>query len=146
MRLLLFLLYCLEINILRVYLFHCCFALVWYWRKINFSGSWFSPMHLTHVLMALVSIYLIYFVWKVNNGKKRAFYIGFGIGIFLLFFLLFMMGWYYSTHPEAYKILLDVGWQGPEFRWMYQRWKWLKFRRGSELCGTSCLASIRSVI
>jgi hypothetical protein len=26
-----------------------------------------------------------------------------------------MMGRYYSTHPEAYKILLDVGWQGPEF-------------------------------
>jgi len=25
-----------------------------------------------------------------------------------------MMGWYYSTHPEAYKIPLDVGWRGPE--------------------------------
>lgn len=88
--------------------------------KLNFSGSWFSPMHLTHVLMVLVSIYLVYFVWKVIKEKKKNFWIGFGIGIFLIFFLLFMMGWYYSTHPEAYKILLDVGWQGPEFR-MYQK-------------------------
>jgi len=85
--------------------------------RLNFSGSWFSPMHLTHVLMVLVSIYLFYFVWKVIAGKKKAFWIGFAIGVILLFFSLFMMGWYYSTHPEAYKILLDVGWQGQEFRW-----------------------------
>jgi tryptophan-rich sensory protein len=84
--------------------------------RLNFSGRWFFPMHLTHVLMVLVSIYLVYFVWKVIKEKKKNFWIGFGIGIFLLLFLLFMMGWYYSTHPEAYKILLDVGWHGPEFR------------------------------
>jgi|GEM_PF-1888777 hypothetical protein len=83
--------------------------------RLNFSGSWFSPMHLTHVLMILVSIYLVYFVWKVIKGKKKAFWFGLGIGIFLIFFLLFMMAWYYSTHPEAYKILLDIGWQGPGF-------------------------------
>jgi hypothetical protein len=84
--------------------------------RLNFSGSWFAPMHLTHVLMVLVSIYLVYFVWKVVEGKKKAFWVGFGIGVLLLFFLLFIMGWYYSTHPEAYEILLDVGWQGPEFK------------------------------
>lgn len=84
--------------------------------RLNFSGSWISPMHLTHVLMVLVSIYLIYIVWKVLKGEKRPFWIGFGIGVFLVLFLLFMMGWYYSTHPESYKILFDVGYQGPEFR------------------------------
>lgn len=84
--------------------------------RLNFSGSWISPMHLTHVLMVLVSIYLIYLVWKVLKGEKRPFWIGIGIGIFLVLFLLFMMEWYYSTHPDAYKILLDVGWRGPEFR------------------------------
>lgn len=83
--------------------------------RLNFSGSWVSPMHLTHMLMAFVGIYLVYFVWKVIEGKKKFFWIGLVIGMFLVFFLLFMMGWYYSTHPEAYKILLDVGWQGPEF-------------------------------
>lgn len=85
--------------------------------RLNFGGSWFSPMHLTHVLMALVSIYLVYFVWKVIKGGKKTFWVGFGIGVFLLFFLVLMMGWYYSTHPESYKILLDVGWRGPEFRY-----------------------------
>ena len=48
--------------------------------RINFSGSWFSPMHLTHVLMVFVSIYLIYFVWKVIKGKKKYFWIGIGVG------------------------------------------------------------------
>lgn len=85
--------------------------------KLNFTGSWFSSMHFTHILMVLVSTYLFYFVWKVIKEKKKAFWIGFGIGVFFLFFLLFMMGWYYSTHPEAYKILLDVGWQGQEFKY-----------------------------
>lgn len=84
--------------------------------RLNFSGSWFSPMHLTHILMVFVGIYLVYFVWKVIEGKKKPFWIGLVIGVFLTFFLLFMMGWYYSTHPEAHKILLDVGWRGPEFR------------------------------
>ena len=37
-----------------------------------------------------------------------------GMGILLVLLLLFMMGWYYSTHPDAYKILLDLGWRGLE--------------------------------
>ncbi|MCD6494322.1 MAG: hypothetical protein J7K36_11145 [Archaeoglobaceae archaeon] len=47
-------------------------------------------------------------------GKKRPFWIGVGMGTFLVLLLLFMMGWYYSTHPDAYKILLDIGWRGLE--------------------------------
>ncbi|HEC75665.1 MAG TPA: hypothetical protein ENI33_00190 [Thermoplasmatales archaeon] len=93
-------------------------SLLWFGigGRLNFSGSWLSAMHLTHVLMVLMSIYLVYLVWKVIKGKKRPFWVGIGIGVFLVLFLLFMMGWFYSTHPEAYDILLDVGWHGPEFR------------------------------
>jgi len=82
--------------------------------RIKFSGSWFSAMHLTHTLMVLVSFYLVYLIWKVIKGEERPFWIGMGMEIFLVLLLLFMMGWYYSTHPDAYKILLDLGWRGLE--------------------------------
>jgi len=67
--------------------------------------------------MVLVSLYLIYLVWRVIQGGKKLFWFGVGIGIFLVLLLLFMMGWYYSTHPDAYKILLDTGWQGLELKY-----------------------------
>ncbi len=70
--------------------------------RINFSGSCNAPYPCLDGVGRLI-FYLIYLVWRVINGEKRPFWIGVG-----------MRGWYYSSHPDAYKILLDLGWRGLE--------------------------------
>ena len=61
-------------------------SLLWFGigGRINFSGSWLSAMHLTHLLMVSISIYLIYLVWKILKGEKKSFWIGIRIGILLI--------------------------------------------------------------
>ncbi len=68
--------------------------------RINFSGSCNAPYPCLDGVGRLIFIIPRL---EVINGEKRPFWIGVG-----------MRGWCYSTHPDAYKILLDLGWRGLE--------------------------------
>jgi len=57
---------------------------------IQFLINGFYPLYLTHVLMLSISVYLLYFVWKVMKGRKEIFWFGLLLGICILFFFLFM--------------------------------------------------------
>ncbi|HMK47151.1 MAG TPA: hypothetical protein VK436_11045 [Methanocella sp.] len=82
----------------------------------NFDAGLLTTMQLSHMLMVVVSMYLAYSGWFVADGDKKSFLAGIGLGIVVAVALLSGMIWYYSIHPEVYRILLDVGWKGPEFR------------------------------
>lgn len=79
--------------------------------RINFSGSCNAPYPCLDGVGRLIFIIPRL---EVINGEKRPFWIGVGMGGVLVLLLFFMRGWCYSTHPDAYKILLDLEWRGLE--------------------------------